>query len=188
MARRGKPRRHCDSKTCPLGGASELNTASRHRPRYCVTLALAAGLLCACGDANQPPAPPSVSYTSDAVDECARILQRGWSPLPSEVIEAHLIGVQRGAYRSFAPGPTDFVLFLSARVPIDSIDRWLQPLTARPAPVRQDFPPGNPAWWPSETAFSALEFFDLATQFPDTSGWIGVARASGTLYIVSMTL
>jgi hypothetical protein len=146
-------------------------------------------LIAACEPARKPadPAALTVASASDSADVVEKILASKL-PLPSRLLEGHYTEFRRGAASTgFDIGPVDYVSYVAAAVPPESIDAWIarfKPLGSKPAFTA---PACDCPWWVAIDQHDQLEFFEAGALSHRLRGWIGVSRRDAKIYLFDWT-
>jgi hypothetical protein len=125
----------------------------------------------------------------ERVAKLTRIVEQHLQPLPSKLLDAHFAEWQMGD--DFL-GPAEFSAYARLQVAPADIDAWIARFT--PVPGRAESqpttfiwprPPKPLAWWPSQQELGTLEFFSPNALSSRRSGWIGVSREKGLIYLAN---
>ena len=147
-------------------------------------------LLCsmaACG----PPRPAELSREitgaqAERVAAVSKLVTRH-SPLPSPLLDAHLLEQQTGDGRL---GPSDFASFCALTVAPADLAAWraaLAPLEPQNTPPEYVAPNQPLPWWLTHDDFLRLTFFSPKSLTGRFNGWVGVAP-DGKIFVYSFTM
>jgi len=161
-------------------------------------IALAAGLLCLVAgvvglnllmsSGPQRAAPSAFEITGPTAERIARVtkvLRTEGGALPTPLVDAHLVEETMGEAGGL--GPVDYVTYVHIAVPPESVEAWLHLMTPASRPEHADGPRKPTAWWVTPDRFPLLEFYDPWPLSGRRSGWIGVSRSTGQIYIATST-
>jgi len=123
---------------------------------------------------------------AERVAEVSRLISRA-APLPSPILDAHLVEEQTGDGRI---GPSDFASFCAIRIAPEDLAAWrsaLQPLEAQNTPPKLVDPKQAQPWWVTPSDFSTLEFYSPKSLTGRFNGWVGIAP-DGRIFVYSFTM
>ena len=156
--------------------------------RILITLCLGLALT-ACSVATPTPQLAKVSETEVTGTQAERvtaiskvITNKGTRPLPSPLLDAHLLERQNGDGNL---GPSDFTSFITLDVDPSTVAAWRAVGTALVDKPSFSAPTTPPAWWVTPAAFTTLSFHDVHW-FTDRQGWMGMS-SDGHIYMMTFT-
>lgn len=114
------------------------------------------------------------------------------APLPSALLDAHLLEEQTGDGRL---GPSDFAAFYALRVAPAALPAWRAALSkpatwnhfANDNAIRRAAPTQPQPWWVSEADLASLAFYSTKFLTGSSNGWVGLAP-DGRIFVYAFTL
>ena len=140
-------------------------------------------VLCTTGCKPDSEVPRSVyEFPGDRDQRITKITaQLGKNKVPSAILDAHVVQVRIGDFRS------DYQFFYALEVAPDHLVQWTEQLT--PASTSEEYvaPPEFRQWWVSPQSFASLKFYKADIFVLSGHGWIGVSQDQRNIYIFTFT-
>ena len=144
-------------------------------------------LMAACGPRRPAESSREVAGTqAERVAAVSKLITRH-SPLPSPLVDAHLVEEQTGDGRL---GPSDFASFCALSVGHADLASWhaaLAPLEALNALPKYVAPKQPLPWWLTHDDFLRVVLYSPKSLTGRVNGWVGVAP-DGKIYVYSFTM
>ena len=157
--------------------------------RYAMMLSLMA--LASCNWSSAPASNPAAHSVYEAIGtrqqrtQAVSALIAKHSSLPTAIEDANFLEERTGDGEL---GPSDYQDFYVVQVARQDVQRWsqqLHPLQQAPEYVA---PPQSRSWWIDRKAFSSLQFYEPVPLTGRSTGWIGISRQTGKIYIFTFTM
>jgi hypothetical protein len=122
----------------------------------------------------------------ERVAAVSKLLSRN-APLPSPLLDAHLIEDKTGDNRL---GSADFTSFCAFRIAPADLAVWratMQPIEPQNTPPKWVAPKQPQSWWITQDDFRSLEFYSPKSLTGRYNGWVGIAP-DGRIFVYSFTM